>query len=110
MTRTLWCCLFAGHLAWSVHLLASYFLATAACAADPAGLPAWRHALTVAAAGVTAAAVVAAALVSARSTAGAPAGDDVQRYAAGLTLALNAMFSLAILLAGVTGLFVPACV
>jgi hypothetical protein len=101
MSGTLWLTLLAGHLAWSAHLLASYFLATAACAADPAGLPSLRHALTLMA--------TAAALAGAVAAARLKAGGGEQRYAAGLALVLNVIFALAILLAGATGLVLPPC-
>jgi hypothetical protein len=104
VTAALWIALLTGHVAWSVHLLASYLLATAGCAVDPGGLPLARHATTI----VAAAATAGAAAFGARTAAVEAAGE--RRYAALLALALNATFLFAILLAGAAGLLVRPCV
>ena len=49
----LWPALLAGNAAWSLHLLVSYYLASAACGADDGWLAALRHLTTLAAVLVT---------------------------------------------------------
>lgn len=103
--------LLAGHVAWSLHLLASYLLATAGCAVDPGAMPVVRHGLTAAAAAVTVWACWAAWVVT--PDAGTPADGEAaheRRYAARMTLALNVAFLFAILLAGATGALVQPCI
>jgi hypothetical protein len=105
MTRPLWTALLAGHVAWSLHLMVSYFLATVGCVATPDALPAVRHGLTAAALVVTLGATLYGAREAARDQA---AGE--QRYAGLLTLALNVAFLFAIALAGAAGFLLPPCV
>ena len=102
--------LLVGHVAWSVHLLASYALATVGCAADPDALPVVRHGLTAVALLVTAWACWA--VWPAVSRAGGAGGAAVseRRYAAWLTMALNVVFLLAILAAGAASALVQPCV
>jgi hypothetical protein len=115
MTRT-WPALLTIHVAWSVHLVVSYYLAWAACPGDDGWLLALRHLATF----VAAAAVVASiwheyqAMTSADRGAlarekGAPSlGERVNL--ARVTLALSAIYLLGIVLTGSANLFLAPCV
>jgi hypothetical protein len=47
----LWCALLAGHIAWSLHLMVSYYLASVACVTGESGQQlVLRHAVTLIAA------------------------------------------------------------
>jgi len=135
MTGRLWFALLAGHLAWSLHLMVSYYLAARACAAetgDTGELWTLRHAATIAAAALTLAGAAtswshpegsrrragsrAASLGSqapgADTATGAPAGGRVapeRHFLARVLFPLNATFLCAILATGATNLFLPPC-
>lgn len=103
MTGTLWVALLAGHLAWSVHLLVSYFLASLACSSSGS----WS-AVPFQVATISALAVTAAGLAAGR--AGASNSAPERRFVGHFGLALGAVFLFAIVLAGAAGLFLAPCV
>jgi hypothetical protein len=115
--RVLWFGLLGGHLAWTAHLLLSYFLADLACGSDTAELAAGRHIVTVVAAVATGAAAAAVWALSRRAspplapTAPAGVGDLAaeRRFVARFALAASGVFLLAIVLAGSTNFFLPPC-
>jgi hypothetical protein len=122
--------LFGGHLAWTAHLLGSYFAVSLGC---QAGAPYdWtfallRHAITVAAAavaiaaGLTAYAVrrrVAPQLAAAVDPQGTDTGNDPgealraagrTHHLAGVGVAIDAFFLFAIILGGAANFFVRPC-
>ena len=127
MTGTLWFALLGGHLAWSLHLVASYYIAYRACVAGadaPTELWALLHAATIVAAVVTLGSI----LVSSRHNSqesGRGAANGAERtpdgqsapgrlgpqrsFLAGVTLPLNVMFLFAILAAGVLNFLIVPC-
>jgi hypothetical protein len=115
MTRT-WPSLLGIHVAWSVHLVVSYYLAWAACTGDDGWLLALRHLATV----VAAAAVAMAIWHEIRASRSAPAEprtgqpDSVplsERFnLARVTLILAGIYLLAILMTGAASLFLAPCV
>jgi hypothetical protein len=117
VTRVLWFGLVGGHLAWTAHLLLSYFLADLACGSDTAELAAGRHILTVVAVVVTGAAAAAVWALRRRASPplapNAPAGAGElaaeRRFVARFALAASGVFLLAIVLAGATNLFLVPC-
>ena len=115
MTR-MWPALLAGHLAWTAHLLLSYYLAWATCGEGDGWLAALRHLATLAAAAVTLAG-----WWRAHRAAGprgvTPSGRRERRetaaqrqFLAGLAGLLSAMFLFAILMTGAANLFLVPCV
>ena len=114
--RGLWPGLLAINAAWSLHLLASYFLAWRDCVAPDGVLLVLRHMVTVVALGVTLVAWWRAAHVSAQAPSSAgqsgAAGEATaeRAYLARVTLFLSVMFFFAVLLAGAANLFLPPCI
>jgi hypothetical protein len=103
VTRTLWVALFAGHLAWTVHLLLSYLVAALACSSGGGWSPVPLHLTTVSALAVAAAGLAAGGAAARERE--APERRFVGRFA----LALGAVFLFAIVLAGGAGLFLLPC-
>lgn len=105
MTRTLWIALLAGHVAWTAHLLLSYFAASLACAA-PAGPGGWSftpiHVATLAAIALTSVGIAAGRVATL---------DQVpeHRFVGRLGIAASAVFLFAIALAGIAPLFLSPC-
>jgi hypothetical protein len=105
MTATLWFAFFGGHLAWSAHLLVSYYLATHGCTVDP-GEGAARWTLLHATTGVAALVTLAGAGAAGTAAGGPPAP---QRFVARVALVLDVAFLAAIVAAGTANLFLPPC-
>ncbi len=103
MTRRLWFALFAGHLAWTAHLLVSYLLASLPCSASGSVSPLPIHMATV-----TALAVTVAGIAAGRAVAGDPEAS-ARPFVGRFTITLSVIFLFAIVLAGGTALFVSAC-
>ena len=103
MTRTLWVALLAGHVAWTAHLLFSYFAASLACAAPVGWSFAPLHVATLAAVSLASLGIAAA-----RTATTQPAPEH--RFVGQLGLTAGAVFLFAIALAGALPLFLPACV
>jgi hypothetical protein len=122
MTPRLWCALLAGHVAWSLHLMVSYYLAALACAAeagDTAELAALRHAATIAAAAVTLASAAVAwpdwrqawsrRAVQEAGPLSPGSATPPRRFLARVTFPLNIVSLFAILAAGTPNLFLAPC-
>ena len=115
MLMRMWPALLAGHLAWTAHLLASYYFAWAGCAGGDGWLSALRHLTTVAAVAVTLAGWWQAQRTSGPRTV-TPSGrrerqvDAAQRaFLAQLAILLSVMFLFAILMAGAANFFLVPC-
>jgi hypothetical protein len=114
MTRV-WPALLVVHVAWSVHLVVSYYLAWAACTGGDGWLLALRHVTTAVALGVGLAASWRAYHAQRATAPERPERLDPQEsaaehaYLARLTLVLGVLFLFAILLAGATNLFIDPC-
>jgi hypothetical protein len=112
-----WPALLIVHVAWSAHLVVSYFLAWAACGVDGDWrLAALRHLTTVIALGMTLAAWWQAYRAS-QSAAGTIGERREQHetvfehvFLARVTIVLSAIYLFAILMAGSANLFFDACV
>jgi hypothetical protein len=112
-----WPALLIVHVAWSAHLVVSYFLAWAACGVDGDWrLAALRHLTTVIALGMTLAAwwqayrasQSAAGMIGERHEQHETVFENV--FLARVTIVLSAIYLLAILLAGSANLVFNACV
>ena len=103
MSKTLWFVLLGGHVVWSLHLLVSYFLASAACTFVTDEWAVTRHAATLVAGAVTLAALAAGYRMMG-------AGPAEPRFVARVGMALSTMFLFAIAAAGVAGMALPPCV
>ncbi len=103
MTRTLWFAVFAGHLAWSAHLLIGYFMASLTCGSAGTGPAVPLHVATVSALAVTTAGIAAG-----RAAASQPALEH--RFVGYFGITLGAIFLFAIALAGAVAVFVSPCV
>jgi len=123
MSKALGIALVGGVSAWTAHLLLSYLLADLGCRGDSWMLLAGRHALTLVAAAsvivVTMAvrpflggqsSVTGGARLPAVSTQAVGPSMTVRPFLARVALILNGMFLFAILLAGVTSVFLVPCV
>jgi hypothetical protein len=115
MTIRVWLLLLGGHVTWSLHLLASYFLADLACISGDGWLWAIRNLATLVAAAVTAALIAIAWRQRSRSSRGHAhqAGEEPAeeyRFLARVALVLSGVFLLAIVWAGSTNFFLAPCV
>ena len=115
MTRV-WPALLVGNVAWSAHLVVSYYLAAAACAGGDGWLAALRHLATIAAVAATLAGWWQAHRASGPRTF-TPSGrrerqeSATQRvFLARLAILLSAMSLFAILMTGAANLFLVPCV
>ena len=107
MTRKLWVALLAGHLAWTAHLLLSYFGAALACPplADRVGWIFSPIPLYVA----TLAAVLVATVGIATGWTATSGPSPERRFVGRLGLTAGAVFLFAIAMAGVMPLVLPPC-
>ncbi len=122
---TLWFGLFAGHVAWSLHLMGSYVLVALACHGQPAiahALAPLLHLTTLAAAALAAGAGLAAYRVWRQAERHLPhaAGDEREpdqpragwrsrQFTSLLGLLLSALFLYVIVLGGAPTFFVAPC-
>jgi hypothetical protein len=123
VTRTLVAAFLGGQAAWGVHLLLSYALADLGCRQETTALLTGRHVLTVLA--VAAIGAVTAAVwpwprgqgdrgtASPAPASAVPTSSQLlhaeRRFLAVVALAINAIFLLAVLLAGSTSLVLVPC-
>jgi hypothetical protein len=103
VTRTLFAALLGGHVAWTAHLLASYFVASLPC--PPGGT--WST-VALQAATFSALAVTAAAVAAGRAAARERAAPE-QRFLGRFGMALGAVFLFAIVLAAVPAALLSPC-
>jgi hypothetical protein len=105
-----WLALLGGHLAWTAHLLLSFFLVPVVCASGLGILP---HLITLLCAlGALAAAVASLRYWARADAAGRPPHgwpDRPVRYLAFSGFILNGLFLYAILMQGVPGLLLNPC-
>lgn len=115
MTRV-WPALLIGNLAWSAHLVVSYYLASAACMGGDGWLAALRHLATIVAVAATflgwwlARRVLRPRGVASDGSREHDESASQRVFLARLAALLSAMFLLAILMTGAANFFLAPCV
>lgn len=110
--RRIWTALLIANVAWSLHLVVSYYLAWVACSGDDGRLTTLRHLATVVALGVTMAALWwGCRIPPMMATDNGQRREQVAEHAflTHVTLLLSAMLLFAIVLAGAANVILVPC-